>query len=302
MLICDGFGTHETLEVLEHCFADNIILCRLPSHTSHKLQPCDIAVFAPLKAAYRDNIERMERGGVNTIGKQHFTSLYSPARQLAFSRRNIVAGWSKGGLFPFNPHRVLRDIEKPINATSSTSANAEDIATPYVRDATILSSATPVTPVTAEGFALLQEMLIRDARMLGDEQRSKFEGRLQKLTKGAQTSIARNALQEDRINFLHKINNEARVRRSTKSIVLGKAKVISFEDLEAARAKRDEKEAKKSAKKKQTRGRKRKGTEDADHTSAETGLESSEIYAVGAEPSENSIPPCPGKVLVARMW
>ena len=48
VLICDGFGTHETLEVLEHCFANNIILCRLPSHTSHKLQPCDVAVFAPL--------------------------------------------------------------------------------------------------------------------------------------------------------------------------------------------------------------------------------------------------------------
>ncbi|KAF1818899.1 CENP-B protein, partial [Dissoconium aciculare CBS 342.82] len=54
VLICDGFGTHETLKILEFCFAHNIILCRLPSHTSHKLQPCDVAVFAPLKAAYRD--------------------------------------------------------------------------------------------------------------------------------------------------------------------------------------------------------------------------------------------------------
>jgi hypothetical protein len=54
VLICDGFGTHETLEVLEFCLENNIILCRLPSHTSHKLQPCDVAVFALLKAAYRD--------------------------------------------------------------------------------------------------------------------------------------------------------------------------------------------------------------------------------------------------------
>jgi hypothetical protein len=42
--------------------------------------------------AYRDNVERMERGGVNTIGKQHFTSLYSPVRAAAFTRRNILAG------------------------------------------------------------------------------------------------------------------------------------------------------------------------------------------------------------------
>lgn len=39
VLIADGFGTHETLEILEFCFENNIILCRIPSHTSHKLQP-----------------------------------------------------------------------------------------------------------------------------------------------------------------------------------------------------------------------------------------------------------------------
>ena len=54
VLIWDGFGMHETLEILEFCFANNIILCRISSYTSHKLQPCDIAVFGPLKAAYRD--------------------------------------------------------------------------------------------------------------------------------------------------------------------------------------------------------------------------------------------------------
>lgn len=95
LLICDGFGTHETLEILEHCLANNIRLCRLPSHTSHKLQPCDVAVFAPLKAAYRDAVERLERGGVNVIGKQHFTFLYSSARMKAFTKKNILAGWVK---------------------------------------------------------------------------------------------------------------------------------------------------------------------------------------------------------------
>ena len=53
LLISDGFGTHESLEVLTFCYENNIILCRLPSHTSHKLQPCDVGVFGPLKAAYR---------------------------------------------------------------------------------------------------------------------------------------------------------------------------------------------------------------------------------------------------------
>ena len=33
----DSFGTYEMLEILEYCFENNIILCRLPSHTFHKL-------------------------------------------------------------------------------------------------------------------------------------------------------------------------------------------------------------------------------------------------------------------------
>ncbi|ENI01075.1 hypothetical protein COCC4DRAFT_149154, partial [Bipolaris maydis ATCC 48331] len=54
VLICDGFGTHETLEILEFCLSNNIMLCCLPSHTFYKLQPCDVGVFALLKTAYRD--------------------------------------------------------------------------------------------------------------------------------------------------------------------------------------------------------------------------------------------------------
>jgi hypothetical protein len=72
ILICDGFGTHETLEILEYCFANNILMCRLPSHTSHKLQPCDVGVFGPLKTAYRDEVERLCRRGLEAVSKEHF--------------------------------------------------------------------------------------------------------------------------------------------------------------------------------------------------------------------------------------
>ena len=44
-----------------------------------------VSVFAALKAAYRDEVERLERGGVNAIGKEHFTSLYSRARSKVFT-------------------------------------------------------------------------------------------------------------------------------------------------------------------------------------------------------------------------
>jgi hypothetical protein len=55
---------------------------------------------------------------------------------------------------------------------------------------------------------------------------------------------------------LIKINKEAKVRWSTRSVVLGKAKVVSYEDLEEARAKRAVKEKSTLGKVKGKRGRK----------------------------------------------
>ena len=98
---------------MRFCYENNIILCRLPSHTSHKLQPCDVGIFGPLKIAYREEVEPLYRGGSNMIGKQHFTVLYDRARRKAMTSWNIISRWSKMGLRPFNPERVLKDIQKP---------------------------------------------------------------------------------------------------------------------------------------------------------------------------------------------
>jgi hypothetical protein len=249
VLICDGFGSHETLEILEFCLTNNIILCRLPSHTSHKLQPCDVGPFAPLKTAYRDQVERLNRGGVDVVGKQHFTYLYRPARERALTRRNIRAGWSATGLYPFNPNRVLKDIPKPpaevvIPGTAITSTSTHD-AMPQ-------TPITPVTPVTAEALTSLHNMIKQDTHVPHETKRH-----IQKLANAAQISFAERVLLKDRNRFLFKINNEAKARRSTRSIVLGKAKVMSFEDLEEAKARRAAKEE--AAAKKAHRSRKRKG-------------------------------------------
>ncbi len=157
VLICDGFGTHETLEILEFCFENNILLCRLPSHTSYKLQPCDVAVFAPLKAAYRDQVDRLEQGGVNTIGKEHFTSLYSPARERAFTPKNIKAGFAASGLFPFNPERVLKSMPAP--PAKPAIPRADEVKLGSCRQD--VEPQTPVTPVSAEAFVSLQNLIIQ---------------------------------------------------------------------------------------------------------------------------------------------
>jgi hypothetical protein len=152
---------YETLEAQKFCFENNIILYRLPSHTSHKLQPCNIKVFAPLKAAYRNEAKRLFQEGANTVGKQHFTSLYSPVREKAFTKRNIIAAWAACSLFPFNPDRVLRIIPKP--PAQLTIPRADKIRVGSCQDKVLQ---TPVTPVLAEALTSLYNLIKRNTHML----------------------------------------------------------------------------------------------------------------------------------------
>ena len=63
-----------------------------------------------MKQYYVCQVDRLEQGGVNTIGKEYFTALYSPVREVAFTPKNIKAGFAISSLFPFNLNRVLRSI------------------------------------------------------------------------------------------------------------------------------------------------------------------------------------------------
>jgi hypothetical protein len=58
---------------------------------------------------------------------------------------------------------------------------------------------------------------------------------IQKLVNAAQISFVERALQQDQTRFVSNVNNGAKVRRSTKSVVLGKTKVMSYEVLEEMR-------------------------------------------------------------------
>jgi hypothetical protein len=116
-----------------------------------------------LKAAYREQVERLEQGNINKVGKENFTCLYSPARTKAFTTRNIKAGFAACGLYPFNPDRVLNTMTKPPKLTTP-EADKVMVGTcrsiePVQPQDTALQS--PQTPVTAEGIASLQNMIIQ---------------------------------------------------------------------------------------------------------------------------------------------
>ncbi|KAF2195057.1 hypothetical protein K469DRAFT_722393 [Zopfia rhizophila CBS 207.26] len=182
------------------------------------------------------------------------------------TKKNILAGWAKTGLFPFNPDRVLRDITKPA-AELPTALSITKDSGPFLRGEVVQ---TPVTPVLSEALTSLLTLIKQDPH---DEKSAKRHPRLvQKLANAAEISFAQQALNQDQIQFLSKINDEAKTRRKTKSEILGKARAEAI------------------ANKGKCKKRKR-ATQEAE-----------EVQTSGTHIAEVESAPQPYRAPVARMW
>ena len=53
LLILDGHNSHVMLEVVRTAMESGVDIISLPFHTSHPLQPLDVACFRPFKCAFR---------------------------------------------------------------------------------------------------------------------------------------------------------------------------------------------------------------------------------------------------------
>jgi hypothetical protein len=142
--------------------------------------------------------------------------LYSPAREKAFTKRNITAAWATCGLFPFNPERVLRVTPKPLAQLTVPRADKIMVGSCHQDEV----PRTPVTPVSAEALASLHNIIKQDVLTLNGTSIPRLQRHVQKLANAAQMSFAQRALLDNQNQLLTRMNNEAKVRRSTKSVFL----------------------------------------------------------------------------------
>lgn len=107
LLIMDNHESHMSIAGLDFCKANGIIVLTLPPHTSHKLQPLDVAVFAPIKRFFNQECDRWMRMTENTgrgITMHHIPRLACDAIKKGASALNIQSGFKKAGIFPLNEH------------------------------------------------------------------------------------------------------------------------------------------------------------------------------------------------------
>ena len=139
LLILDGHGSHVTMDFIEYCDNNKILLMILPPHSTHTLQPLDVGMFAPLAGAYQGElISFIEKSqGLTSVTKRDFFRLFYQAWIKAFKLPTILSAFAATGISPLNPTVILSrfsDVPKQLLRPSlSGSASSRFSASDWQR-------------------------------------------------------------------------------------------------------------------------------------------------------------------------
>ena len=89
LLIIDGHESHCSVDFQDLCKEKNIVLLCMPPHSSHLLQPLDVACFSPLKRKYGDAVSGLARNRTYYISKETFLLAFKAAFEYSIIKENI---------------------------------------------------------------------------------------------------------------------------------------------------------------------------------------------------------------------
>lgn len=103
LLLVDNHATHITLESVNFCRENGIVVLTFPPHCSHRLQPLDVGIYGPLKAVFKKGLNDFI---VSNPGRRpslyDLAPIFNKAFDKAFSREHILKAFEKTGIAPFN--------------------------------------------------------------------------------------------------------------------------------------------------------------------------------------------------------
>ncbi|XP_014360249.2 uncharacterized protein LOC106712268 [Papilio machaon] len=105
LLVLDNHSSHLNVKTLSLAKEKGVVMLSFPPHCSHKLQPLDVSVFGPFKkycAAAKDAWLRNNPGKTLTI--YDIPKIVADSLPFALTKINIVYGFQKTGIFPYNAH------------------------------------------------------------------------------------------------------------------------------------------------------------------------------------------------------
>ncbi|KAE8738997.1 hypothetical protein FOCC_FOCC015512 [Frankliniella occidentalis] len=131
ILFVDGHKTHLTRETSSLCKELGIVLIALYPNATHILQPCDVAAFRPLKAAWsRALLEWRRKHPHDSLTKECIGPILNTALQKDMTL-SLVNGFRVTGLHPFNPDAVnYKKCKGHVNRAPETEAEQQQADLP----------------------------------------------------------------------------------------------------------------------------------------------------------------------------
>ena len=223
LLICDGHDSHISGYFISYCMENNIHILLLPPHTSHILQPLDVAIFGPLKKVLTSALMPLHEARLARIQKAEWLEAYSQARDMSINAQNIASAWRGAGLMPLNRKKALRYLTNEPEDEVSNVETTPITPTKEVYERVFLTSSSPELGTLERACAELQ----KEALVLKTPTRS-F---IQKLAARQQAESARRILHEHETTALRSLLNKRRDVRKGKRLVLKDKKLITIEKL-----------------------------------------------------------------------
>ena len=223
LLICDGHDSHISGSFIAHCMKNNIQLLVLPPHTSHILQPLDVALFGPLKKALTKALSPFHEARLKRIQKAEWLEAYVRARKMSITTLNIAAAWRGAGLVPFDRKKAIRylpaeqTVNKPILTTPSGSPNNKRFKAVYI------NSSSPELGELQNANKMFEECI----QNLETPARVHFRA----IADRSERRSARHAIVEHELaNVREVLNNRRDVKKGKRSIIKGKF-ILTLEEI-----------------------------------------------------------------------
>jgi hypothetical protein len=110
LLILDGHGSHITMDFIEYCHQNRILLAIFPPHSTHTLQPLDVVMFKPLSSAYSAELAHHQQQALGRLPIKigDFFPLFWRAWITSFKKETILKSFEATGIWPMNAEVILQ--------------------------------------------------------------------------------------------------------------------------------------------------------------------------------------------------
>jgi hypothetical protein len=223
LLIIDGHESHCSAEFQDRCKEKNIILLCMPAHSSHLLQPLDVACFAPLKRRYGDVISGLARNRTSYISKETFLPAFKTAFEQSITKQNIKAGFRGAGLVPHDPQAVLSKLDVVVQ-TPKSSPRQE-------------GAWEAKTPRRAYEFEAQSTLIRQRVRNRPGSSASSLDEAIAQLSKGAQQIAHNMVLMQEKLDRLQSTINEQNKRKTRKRRYIQTEETLTVSEVQEVLAK-----------------------------------------------------------------